>query len=347
MDVLADALTVAGVRGTVAVRIDGGNDWSVSWAQNADAVLYAVTAGRAWLTPEFPEGGGAAIELLPGDLLLLPTGAAHSIASDPDRTPLPCDTKLTDMLRLTGAPLRLGSGEARTHLLGTSYQHDHAVSLHVLTLLPPVVHIPADPANASLDDTVRLLARESAAPQLATAVVLDRLTDVILVHLLRCWLSHHPELARGSWLGALTDPLVADAMTQMHQRPGHPWTTDTLARALAVSRSTLSRRFQDATGQSPGGYLTQWRMDLAARRLRDTDDSIEAISRAVGYTSVYAFNRAFHRARSLPPARFRRDARQPDAGLPPNPMVTSTTTRHGGTSRAAGPRGSLQGVAGR
>jgi hypothetical protein len=56
-------------------------------------------------------------------------------------------------------------------------------------------------------------------------------------------------------------------------------------------------------------------MDLAARRLRDTDDSLEAIARSVGYTSVHAFSRAFSRLRAPrpgstapPPAKSRGDA---------------------------------------
>ena len=309
MDVLVDALALAGVRGTAAVRIDAGHGWGVSWAENADAVLYAVVSGDVWLKP----AGAAAIELAPGDVVLLPAGAAHSIADEPHRTPLPCDTMLTDELRRTGAPLRLGSGEPRTHLLGASYRHDQTVSLHVFTLLPPIVHIRNSRGNTALDETVRLLAREIADPQPATAVVLDRLVDIILIHLLRCWLASHPDLARGSWLGALTDSLVTDAMAAMHRQPDRPWTTEHLAQTLAVSRSTLTRRFRDATGQNPGTYLTQWRMDLAARRLRDTDDGVETIARSVGYTSVYAFNRAFHRTRGMPPAHFRRDSRRPTA----------------------------------
>ncbi|RBQ18475.1 AraC family transcriptional regulator [Spongiactinospora rosea] len=310
MDVLADALSAAGVRGTVAIRIDGGDDWGVTWARNADAVLYAMATGTAWLTPDLP-GGGGPIELLPGDVVLLPTGAAHSIADAAHRTPLACDLTLAEESAHSGAPVRLGSGEPRTHLLGASYRHDRAVSLRVFDLLPPVVHIRGGRANSGLDDTVRMLARETGDPQIATTVVLDRLIDVILVQLLRHWLRTHPDLTRGCWLGALADPLVTDAMTRMHQRPDRPWTTDTLARDLAVSRSTLTRRFQDVTGQTPGAYLTQWRMDLAARRLRDSDDSVETIARSVGYASVHAFNRAFRRLRAQPPARFRHTIRHP------------------------------------
>jgi AraC-like DNA-binding protein len=50
-------------------------------------------------------------------------------------------------------------------------------------------------------------------------------------------------------------------------------------------------------------------MDLAARRLRDTTDPIDAIARSVGYTSEFAFSRAFSRARSLPPGRYRQHSR--------------------------------------
>lgn len=38
-------------------------------------------------------------------------------------------------------------------------------------------------------------------------------------------------------------------------------------------------------------------MDLAAVRLRDTDEPVESLSGAVGYASPHAFSRAFRRAR--------------------------------------------------
>jgi transcriptional regulator GlxA family with amidase domain len=142
------------------------------------------------------------------------------------------------------------------------------------------------------------------------SVVLDRLVDVLLVQLLRAWLAGRPESSEPSWLGALRDPVVGAAVGLMHDAPAKDWTTSALAREVAVSRSTLSRRFTTVVGESPGSYLTRWRMDLAARRLRDTDDSLEAIASAVGYDSVYAFSRAFRRSRSEPPGRYRVGSRQ-------------------------------------
>jgi AraC-like DNA-binding protein len=74
-----------------------------------------------------------------------------------------------------------------------------------------------------------------------------------------------------------------------------------------VSRATLGRRFVEFVGESLSAYLTRWRLHLAARRLRTTDDSIGKIARSVGYTSEYAFSRAFARAWGAAPGRFRRE----------------------------------------
>ena len=50
-------------------------------------------------------------------------------------------------------------------------------------------------------------------------------------------------------------------------------------------------------------------MDLAAQRLRDTDDTIAAIAAAVGYRSEYSFSRAFSRHRGIAPGRYLRQSR--------------------------------------
>ena len=125
------------------------------------------------------------------------------------------------------------------------------------------------------------------------------------VQFVRAWLARHPQEQSGSWLGAMRDPVVRDALGCVHAQPGHPWTTETLAAATSVSRATLSRRFRSALGQTPGAYVTQWRIDLASVRLRDTDEPVESISGAVGYGSPHAFSRAFRRVRGTAPGEYR------------------------------------------
>ena len=95
----------------------------------------------------------------------------------------------------------------------------------------------------------------------------------------------------------------------MHERPAEPWTLATLARSVNLSRATLARRFTELVGEPPLTYLTRWRMDLAARRLREPNEPVNVIAHGVGYTSEFAFSRAFTRLRGEPPGRYRRALR--------------------------------------
>ena len=306
MDVLADVLTLAGVRGTLGARIEAGERWGW-WATGIPgAAFHAVTSGTAWLAPR----GQAPVELMPGDIVLLPRGTDHALASDSVTVARTGPGNSSGYEQAGGALVRIGSGATRTHILCAHYEYDPAVSTQVFSLLPDLVHIRADNGGDGLDDTVRLLSRELARPQLATSVVLDSLVDILLVQLLRVWLEAGAgEAAEPSWLGVLRDPVVGCAVARLHAEPARAWTNAALASEVAVSPATLLRRFGTVLGETPGAYLTRWRMDLAARRLRDSEDSLEGIAQAVGYRSVYAFSRAFSRARSLPPGRYRVEAR--------------------------------------
>lgn len=270
-----------------------------------------MTAGIAYLTVD----GDVPMLLTTGDVVILATGAAHSLSSAPGADIHSCDVAAADEARRRGDLLRLGDGEPQTQILGASYSHDPAGSMPVFALLPPVIHFRAQQLDGNLADVIRLLGRELTRPGLATHLVLDRLVDVLLVEILRTWLASTPD-ADVSWWGVLRDPLLMRAVTRIHEAPGHPWTTEALAREVATSKQTLMRRFATFAGITPGDYLTRWRMDLAARRLRDTDDALVTIAADVGYTSVYAFSRAFRRERSLPPGRYRTESRPGERSTP-------------------------------
>jgi AraC-like DNA-binding protein len=103
--------------------------------------------------------------------------------------------------------------------------------------------------------------------------------------------------------------MIGRVLALLHDRPGEQWTLEKLAREVHVSRATLARRFTDEVGEPPLAYLGGWRMHIAAQRLKHTGETVESIAREVGYTSEYAFNRAFSRLRGQPPGRYRRLAR--------------------------------------
>ena len=308
MDLLADGLAVAGVRGAVAATVDAGEPWGFQLEPVSDAAFHAVTTGTAWLRVD----GRPPVRMMPGDVVLFPTGAGHALASA-ERGPLTPWAQLAAHPRYQASrAIEIGSPPARTQILCASYQHDPIVQTSVFTLLPDVMHVPAGSLSASLTDTIHLIGAELTSRDLASATVLNRLVDVVLIQLLRGWLrteSPSRDPLPLSWLRGLTDPTVTAVLAAIHAEPENAWTADSLAAHAAVSRATLARKFAAFVGETPAAYLTRWRMDLAARRLRDTDEPVEAIARAVGYQSVFAFSRAFARERSVPPGRYRTQSR--------------------------------------
>ncbi len=54
-------------------------------------------------------------------------------------------------------------------------------------------------------------------------------------------------------------------------------------------------------------YVTDWRMDLAARLLTESSQTVAAVARRVGYVSGPGFSRAFQRRHGRPPGSWRAD----------------------------------------
>jgi AraC-like DNA-binding protein len=89
-------------------------------------------------------------------------------------------------------------------------------------------------------------------------------------------------------------------------RPTEAWTLDGLARGVGLSRSVFAERFTAMMNAPPMHYLSNWRLQLAARLLEAQGTSIAQAAAAVGYESEAAFNRAFKKLVGLPPGAWRR-----------------------------------------
>mgnify|MGYP003704716441 CR=1 FL=1 len=109
------------------------------------------------------------------------------------------------------------------------------------------------------------------------------------------------------WLRALSDPQIGRALALIHERPGDPWTVESLAEAVAMSRSAFAARFSELVEEPPLTYLTRWRMQRASRLLRAGGDTVAAVAAKVGYDAEAAFSKAFKRWMGLAPGAFRRD----------------------------------------
>jgi AraC-like DNA-binding protein len=178
-----------------------------------------------------------------------------------------------------------------------------------------VLHVsPADEGpDTPLQSTLRLLMGELRRHEIGSQAAVERLIEVLFVHVIRSWLATSADSTPPSWLTGLRDDVVARALGLLHSQPERAWTVGELAAAVHVSRSTLVRRFSDLVGEPPAAYLARWRMELAARLLRESALPVGRISHLVGYTSEFAFSRAFAKHRGEPPGRYRKRVRSPRA----------------------------------
>ncbi|MCW8379330.1 helix-turn-helix transcriptional regulator [Streptomyces justiciae] len=61
-------------------------------------------------------------------------------------------------------------------------------------------------------------------------------------------------------------------------------------------------------GRPPLAYLTWWRMTTAGRLLREADLPLRLVAQRTGYTSEFAFAKAFKREYGVAPGQYRRRA---------------------------------------
>ena len=136
----------------------------------------------------------------------------------------------------------------------------------------------------------------------------EQLTQMLFVQMLRLHLSRSQAVDCG-WLRAFGDARLQPALRCMHEQPGRAWTLEELAGAAAMSRTAFAVRFKAVVGLAPLAYLSEWRMLLARRALRQEARPMAAWVGELGYASESAFSHAFKRVVGMSPAQYRQRSR--------------------------------------
>jgi AraC-like DNA-binding protein len=302
VDVLQDRLAIARASGGVFARSVARPPWGLRLPGTIPLAVHAVVQGRAWLWLDDPD---APLELAPGDVALVRGGPDHHIAHDPGAT---CLSPQEFRSRHAGDEPS-GDRRASVFLCG-AYRFSGDVGRGLLESLPPILALSAA-ADDPLHDVIALLSRELAASAPGQQTVLDRLLDVLLVLAMRACFERSADAPR--WYRASADPRLSPALSVMHENAGHRWTVPELAAVSGLSRAAFARSFQQALGQAPMQYLTDWRMTLARDHLRRGELTLAQIADRTGYASPYAFAAAFRRHHGRPPGQWRqRELDQPD-----------------------------------
>ena len=272
--------------------------WSITVEDRAPLTVVVMARGMATFTSH-----RQATEVSVGDVVLIRGPAPYTFA-DTAQTPkdiriLPGQVCVDPHGRILAEDMELGvrtwgntrSDDATVMLIGT-YQQETSVGSLLLSKLPVELVIrDFEPA------LIGLFAEEIVSDEPGQAAVIDRLLDLLVVRCVRAL------LARSS--GASGDALVERALRAIEEQPEHPWTVESLATRVGLSRAALARRFVVQMGEPPLTYLTRWRLALAADLLVSTDNTLAAIASKVGYANAFALSAAFKRVHGESPRDYR------------------------------------------
>jgi AraC-like DNA-binding protein len=318
-DPLSEALRSVRLAGAIFLDAELGMPWGfASPPTSATAHLLAPTAEHLVLFHLVVEGqatvrvpGYDSLPLEAGDIVVLARGDAHELWNG-------SVSELTDgsalLPRILGGAVASerggGSGPVTKFICGYIGCERHAERLF-LAGLPPLfkTNIRREASGEWIESSIRHLASERESARAGRTALLAKLAEALFIETLRRYMAELPP-ERTGWLAAVRDPAVGRALEAIHREPSRSFTVAGLAKHGGVSRSVFAARFNRLLGEAPLAYVARWRIQLGARLLETTADSVLEIALNVGYESEAAFNRAFKREFGLPPARYRRQGLQ-------------------------------------
>ena len=322
MDVLSEVLKVVKLQGAMFYNGEFSSPWRFCSPPSRTVAPYVAPAARHVIIYHLLTEGrafarladGPRIILEAGDIVIFPHGDAHFLENG-----LP--TKSVDMAkelaRIFSQGLKrscLGGGGEITKFVCGFMACDPRLSQVFLSGLPPVfkVSIRNDASGRWLENSIRFSVNEADPSRSGGEAVLAKLSEVLFIETLRAYIAHLPAEQTG-WLAGARDSEVGKTLALMHRNPAQAWTIASLAKEAGLSRSVLAERFRHYLNEPPMAYLTRWRLQLGAQMLASTSYSVAQIASEVGYESEPAFNRAFKREFTDPPARFRSQLRSTHA----------------------------------
>ena len=283
MEVLSDILRSMRVQGSVYFCDYLQAPWSKEFKDTTSASFHVVRRGECWVM------SGERTECLgPGDLVFVEPGRDHVLASQsPGQKPLP--------------------GDARTLLLCGYCEFARETGTPLLDIFPSLTIVREEELlqHPWLKSTLDQLSADYMSQQPGSELVVNKLTEVVLVELIRI---NFGRAEKGQFIRALSDKRISKALQHLHNGPHIAWTLEKMGEEVSMSRAAFAKRFKALVGQPMFEYLTILRVQRAKELLQETKLPLYEISSRVGYESDLAFTKTFKKHTGTTPTRYRKQA---------------------------------------
>ena len=283
MEVLSDILRSMRVMGSVYFCDHLKAPWTMEFRDTTSASFHLVRRGECWVM------SGDRTECLgPGDLVFIEPGRDHVLASHPPGQDPP-------------------AGEARTLLLCGYCEFTQETGTPLLDVFPSLTIVREEELlkHPWLKSTLDQLSAEYLSQQPGAELVVNKLTEVVLVELIRINFGRDEQ---SRFFRALSDKQIAKALQHLHNDPHIAWTLEKLAAEVGMSRAAFAKRFKELVGQPMFEYLTALRVQRAKELLRETKLPLYDVAGRVGYESDLAFTKTFKKHAGTTPTRYRKQA---------------------------------------
>jgi len=309
--VLSDVLKSMRISGSMLINEEYVPPWGVAipdavklrtllklGAETQVVAFHYVKRGFIEVIPEV----GESIMVEAGEMAICFGGIAHHISQNLDMQVIPVESILTGGNN-PFAPNEKNIARSTSVMCGVFMMQNLELN-PLFNSLPKILHVSATTSGTynKLMYILNWMGQEVEQKTKCTFVI-ERLLELLCAEIMRAHLEN--ATTDSDWFCAVNDPVIGRALSMIHAHPGDVWSVNRLADGVAMSPSRFAARFTTALGDSPMAYVTKWRMNVAGRLLRDSQQRIEEIATTVGYENVAAFSRTFKRHLGIPPAAWR------------------------------------------
>lgn len=305
IDVLSDVLATSKMGNAIICEPKLPAPWGMEFDAASKAVFHLIREGTCFLQTNTME---EPLRLMQGDIVLVTKCNGYKLIDSKTSFAAPFRDVLN---RHQGVPRTKDSlSDVTSFLCGIYFFRNYEYN-PVLSLLPEIIHIPANEVqnNMQLNTLIQLILLESNRNEIGSSISISKFIDTMFIYIVRVWLQRQP-IGTTGWLGALNDSRIGVAISLIHQNPANKWTVELLAKEVNMSRSSFAHKFNTLVGEPPLRYLTRWRMDLSSQRLVDSNQKLITVAADVGYDSETAFSKTFKKFKKLSPGEYRNKYRK-------------------------------------
>src|SRR5467141_52777 len=203
-----------------------------------------VIAGKFLLSIE----GEPTVEVRAGEIVLLPRNDVHTLASASGIAP----TSARELIQPSAdgglAQISHGGGGETAHLVCGFLGSEESYNPLIATL-PRVLKLDVREGVSRdwVEASVRYAASELTAGRFASSSLMSRLSELLFVEAMRQYSVTFTDQDAG-WLKGVADPQIGRALAAIHHNMSSPWSADSLARKVSMSRSAFVDRFTTLIG---------------------------------------------------------------------------------------------------